>query len=152
MKLFSKKIKKIRRQKGVEREEASVTRQKMTEEEMIEKFSQLELVACRIEKMRLGEYVTNMTHPWRLIWLNLISGIAKGVGLTIGATLVIALLFKLLTGLIAMKIPYLTELLQEVVQIIQTTPGVEKFVPPVQPVGGEPLSPDVIKMEVVQPQ
>lgn len=97
--------------------------------ETSEPYDQLKKVADRIEKMRLGDYIENMNRPGHLIWINLLSGISKGVGLTIGATLVIALLFKLLGALIAMNIPYLTEMLQDVVQIIKTTPGVEKFAP-----------------------
>ncbi len=88
-----------------------------------DKYSQLEKVAMHIERMRLGDYVEMMGRPGRIIWMNLLGGIAKGVGLTIGATLVIAILFKLLSALIAMKIPYLTDMLQEVVQIIKETPG-----------------------------
>lgn len=88
-----------------------------------DKYSQLEKVAIHIEKMRLGDYVEMMGRPGRIIWTNFLGGIAKGVGLTIGATLVIAILFKLLSALIAMNIPYLTDMLQEVVQIIKETPG-----------------------------
>ena len=88
-----------------------------------DRYTQLTKVARHIEKMRLGEYVEMMNRPGRIIWMNLLVGISRGVGLTIGATLVIAILFKMLTALIEMKIPYLTEMLQEVVQIIKDTPG-----------------------------
>lgn len=88
-----------------------------------DRYTQLAKVARHIEKMRLGEYVEMMNRPGRIIWMNLLVGISRGVGLTIGATLVIAILFKMLTALIEMKIPYLTEMLQEVVQIIKDTPG-----------------------------
>ncbi len=88
-----------------------------------ERYTQLTKVARHIEKMRLGEYVEMMNRPGRIIWMNLLVGISRGVGLTIGATLVIAILFKMLTALIEMKIPYLTEMLQEVVQIIKDTPS-----------------------------
>jgi hypothetical protein len=88
-----------------------------------ERYSQLERIANVLERMRIGEYVNNFNHPMRIIWLNLLSGIAKGVGLTIGATLVIAIIFKLLSALIAMNIPYLTDVLQDVVQIVKATPG-----------------------------
>ena len=84
-----------------------------------ERLSQLERIANHIEKMRLGEYVEMMNRPGRLIWTNLLIGISRGVGLTVGATLVIAVLFKILSALIAMNIPYLTDLLQDVVQIIK---------------------------------
>lgn len=113
-----------------------------------ERFRQLEKVANRIEKMRLGDYIENMNRPARIIWINLLSGISKGVGLTLGATLVIALLFKLLSVLISMNIPYLTEMLQDMVQIIKTTPGVEKFAPVETSVPREPtvLNPSEIKL------
>ena len=38
----------------------------------------------------------------------------------------IAIIFKLLSALIAMNIPYLTDVLQDVVQIVKATPGLEK--------------------------
>lgn len=92
-----------------------------------DRISQLEKIADRIERMRLGDYLDSMNRPGHVIWLSLLGGIAKGVGLTIGATLVIAIIFKLLSILIAMNIPYLTEMLQDVVQIVKTTPGLEKI-------------------------
>lgn len=95
----------------------------MTDEE---RYSQMERLAGLLERMRIGDYVNNFNRPMRVIWLNLLSGIAKGVGLTIGATLVIAIIFKLLSALIAMNIPYLTDVLQDVVQIVKATPGLEK--------------------------
>lgn len=101
--------------------------QKNNPEFVQERISQLEKIADRIERMRLGDYLDSMNRPGHVIWLSLLSGIAKGVGLTIGATLVIAIIFKLLSMLIAMNIPYLTEMLQDVVQIVKTTPGLEKI-------------------------
>lgn len=92
-----------------------------------ERYSQLERMASVLERMRIGEYVNNFNRPMRIIWLNLLSGIAKGIGLTIGATLVIAIIFKLLSALIAMNIPYLTDVLQDVVQIVKATPGLDKM-------------------------
>jgi hypothetical protein len=92
-----------------------------------ERYSQLERMAQLLERMRIGEYVNNFNRPMRIIWLNLLSGIAKGVGLTIGATLVIAIIFKLLGVLISMNIPYLTDVLQDVVQIVKATPGLDKM-------------------------
>ncbi len=88
-----------------------------------ERFRQIEKVAAHIEKIRMGDYIDLMSRPSRIIWVNLLGGISRGVGLTIGATLVIAILFKILSALIAMNIPYLTDMLQEVVQIVKATPA-----------------------------
>ncbi len=84
-----------------------------------EKITQLEKLADRLERMRVGDYVTNLNKTSRLIWLNLVSGIARGVGLTIGATLVIAIIFKIISALISLNVPYLSEMMQEVQDTLQ---------------------------------
>ncbi len=110
-----------------------------------EKISQLQKVADRIDKMKLGDYVNYVNRPGHIIWVNLLGGIARGVGLTIGATLVIAVLFKILSILISMNIPYLTEILQDIVQIVKTTPGVEKIhgIGDMEPIGNTVISSDI---------
>lgn len=115
-------------------------------EEALEKDTQLEKVARHIEKMRLGEYIEMMNRPGRIIYMNLLAGIARGVGLTVGATLVIAILFKILSALISMNIPYLTEMLQEVVQIIKNVPGGNAITVPPEVIQSQPA--DVEPLEV----
>ena len=85
----------------------------------MEKISQLEKLADRLERMRVGEYVTNLNKTSRLIWLNLVSGIARGVGLTIGATLVIAIIFKIISALVSLNVPFLSELMKDVQDTLQ---------------------------------
>ncbi len=84
-----------------------------------EKITQLEKIADRLERMRIGDYLTNLNKTSRLIWLNLVSGIARGVGLTIGATLVIAIIFKIISALINLNVPYLSEMLQDIQDTLQ---------------------------------
>lgn len=83
-----------------------------------EKITQLEKLADRLERMRFGDYVTNLNKTSRLIWLNLVAGISRGVGLTVGATLVIAIIFKIITAVISMNVPYLSPMMQEVRQML----------------------------------
>ena len=85
-----------------------------------EKIAQLEKLADLVERMRLGDYVTNLNKTSRIIWLGLVSGIARGVGLTIGATLVIAIIYKILSALISMNVPYLSDMMKEVKQTLET--------------------------------
>ena len=84
-----------------------------------EKITQLEKLADRLERMRVGDYVTNLNKTSRLIWLSLMSGIARGVGLTIGATLVIAIIFKINSVLISLNVPYLSEMMQDIQETLQ---------------------------------
>ena len=86
----------------------------------VDKITQLEKVADRLERMRVGDYLNNLNKTSRLIWINFVSGIARGVGLTIGATLVIAIIFKIISALISLNVPYLSEMMQEVQDTLQT--------------------------------
>jgi len=102
----------------IKKEVTSEERQRQKEHE--EKISQLEKLADRLERMRVGDYVTNLNKTSRLIWLNLVSGIARGVGLTIGATLVIAIIFKIISALVNLNVPYLSEMMQDILDTLQS--------------------------------
>ena len=85
-----------------------------------EKITQLEKLADRLERMRFGDYVTNLNKTSRIVWINLMAGISRGVGLTIGATLVIAIIFKIISAVISMNVPYLSPMMQEAKQILES--------------------------------
>ena len=85
-----------------------------------EKITQLEKLADRLERMRFGDYVTNLNKTSRIVWINLMAGISRGVGLTIGATLVIAIIFKIISAVISMNVPYLSPMMQEIKQTLES--------------------------------
>lgn len=85
-----------------------------------ERITQLEKLADCLERMRLGDYVTNLNKTSRILWLGLLSGIARGVGLTIGATLVIAIIFKIISALISMNVPYISDMMKDVKQTLES--------------------------------
>jgi len=82
-----------------------------------EKQAQVELLLQRLDNAGLAEYVKLSQKTGKILWLNLLSGIARGLGFSIGATLVLAVVYKILARIISMNIPYLTELLQQVMSI-----------------------------------
>ena len=91
-----------------------------TKQTEVDKITQLEKVADRLERMRVGDYLNNLNKTSRLIWLNFVSGISRGVGLTIGATLVIAIIFKIITALISLNVPYLSDAMKELQDTLQS--------------------------------
>jgi hypothetical protein len=101
----------------VHKKNAPAPRLTMTERH---KLTQLEKLADRLERMRLGDYVTNLNKTSRVLWLNFVSGIARGVGLTIGATLVIAIIFKIISALVSMNVPYLSDMMKDVQQTLES--------------------------------
>ncbi len=85
-----------------------------------QRLTQLEKLADRLERMRIGDYVYNLNKTSRIIWLGLVSGIARGVGLTIGATLVIAIIFKIIAALVSMNVPYISDVMKDVQQTLES--------------------------------
>ena len=82
-----------------------------------EKQAQAELLLQRLDNAGLTEYVKLSQKTGRILWLNFLSGMARGLGFSIGATLVLTVVYKILARVISMNIPYLTELLQQVMSI-----------------------------------
>ena len=82
-----------------------------------QKQAQTELLLQRLDNAGLTEYVKLSQKTGKILWLNFLSGIARGLGFSIGATLVLAVVYKILARIISMNIPYLTELLQQVMNM-----------------------------------
>ena len=82
-----------------------------------QKQAQAELLLQRLDNAGLTEYVKLSQKTGKILWLNFLSGIARGLGFSIGATLVLAVVYKILARIISMNIPYLTELLQQVMNM-----------------------------------
>ncbi|MBP5344212.1 MAG: hypothetical protein J6Y85_03980 [Alphaproteobacteria bacterium] len=102
-----------------EKEEVVAPKKKERVKVTKEKISQLEKLADRLERMRVGDYVNNMNRTGRVIWLGFVGGVARGFGLTVGATLVIAIVFKIISMLISWNVPYLSDMMQEAKQMLE---------------------------------
>lgn len=73
----------------------------------------------QLEKSRIAEYTQLLNRPWRLIWLNLLSGTARGVGIAIGFTFFAATIIYLLQLLGALNLPIIGDYIADVVRIVQ---------------------------------
>lgn len=55
----------------------------------------------------------------KLLWTNLIAGIARGIGIGIGVTIISAILLILLRKIVTLNIPILGEYIADIVEIVQ---------------------------------
>ncbi|GAC42897.1 DUF5665 domain-containing protein [Paenibacillus popilliae] len=76
-------------------------------------------LAQKMEKSRLDEYTELLFNPRRLIWVNLMGGIARGVGVAIGVTLFTALIAYILQLLGALNLPIIGDFIADLVRIVQ---------------------------------
>ncbi|WP_182914611.1 DUF5665 domain-containing protein [Paenibacillus thiaminolyticus] len=76
-------------------------------------------LAQKMEKSRLDEYTALLFNPRRLIWVNVIGGIARGVGIAIGVTLFTAVIAYILQLLGALNLPIIGDFIADLVRIVQ---------------------------------
>jgi hypothetical protein len=76
-------------------------------------------LAVNIEKMKLAEYVRLLEQPWRLMYTNFISGVAKGFGIAVGFTILGALLIFVLRKLVMLNLPLIGGFIAEIVRMVQ---------------------------------
>ena len=79
----------------------------------------VERLSVAMEKMRLSEYIYLLEHPWRLMYINLIAGVARGVGIAVGFTLLGAVLVYILRRLVAANLPGIGRFIAEVVRMVE---------------------------------
>ena len=84
-------------------------------------IDQLDKLAQRLENSGIADYVKLSRNLPKVLWLNFLSGVARGLGFTVGTAIVLAILYKVVSQIISMNIPYLTELLNELVMMVQNT-------------------------------
>jgi hypothetical protein len=84
-----------------------------------ESIDQLDKIAQRLENSGVYEYVKLSQRTGKILWFNFISGIMRGLGFTVGTTIVLAVVYKIISYLISMNIPYLTETLQQFIDMIK---------------------------------
>ena len=76
-------------------------------------------IAEQMEKSRIADYTQLLHKPWRLIWLNLLSGTARGVGIAIGFTFFAATIIYVLQVLGALNLPIIGDYIADIVRIVQ---------------------------------
>ncbi|MDQ0088387.1 hypothetical protein J2T12_001793 [Paenibacillus anaericanus] len=91
-----------------------------TPEEQMSALYQLTLTWIqKLERSRIAEYTELLNRPWRLIWLNILSGVAKGVGIAIGFTFFAATIIYVLQLLGALNLPIIGDYIADIVRIVQ---------------------------------
>lgn len=70
-------------------------------------------------KAGLAELVELYRNPWRMLWLSLVSGMARGFGIAIGVSLVSALFVALIVRLASLNLPIIGEFIASIAGIVQ---------------------------------
>lgn len=83
--------------------------------------------AHKLEKSRISQYTELLYSPWRLIWRNILFGIARGLGIALGFTFFAATIIYILQLLGALNLPIIGDYIAEIVSIVQKQLEFKKF-------------------------
>ncbi|PPQ47182.1 hypothetical protein C5G87_17840 [Paenibacillus peoriae] len=76
-------------------------------------------VSEQMERTRIADYALLLNKPWRLLWLNLISGVSRGIGIALGFTFFAATIIYVLQVLGALNLPIIGDYIADIVRIVQ---------------------------------
>lgn len=79
----------------------------------------VEELAIYMEKMKLAEYVELLGNIPRLLFLNFISGLARGLGMAVGFTILGAVVIYLLQRSFVRNLPLIGRFIADIVVIVQ---------------------------------
>jgi len=80
-------------------------------------------LAQNMERMKLAEYVRLLENPWRLLYVNFISGVARGLGIAVGFAILGAILVIILQRLVSLNLPLIGGFIADLVEIVQLQLG-----------------------------
>lgn len=71
-----------------------------------------------MERANLAEFMQLVQNPVRLIFLNFLSGLARGFGIAIGLTIIASLFLVFLSRLASLNLPIIGKFIAELVRIV----------------------------------
>ena len=77
-------------------------------------------IADQLEKAKIGDYITIMQNPIRMVILNFTAGIARGLGIAVGFAILGAIVIYMLQRLVLLNLPIIGGVVTEIIKMVQT--------------------------------
>ena len=90
----------------------------MQEDNMNTVNQKLNEILSKMEKAQIAEYIQLVKNPRRMLFINFISGLARGLGLAIGFFVLGAVMLWFLGRLAVWNIPIVGDYITEIVKIV----------------------------------
>ncbi|BAD40225.1 DUF5665 domain-containing protein [Symbiobacterium thermophilum] len=79
----------------------------------------VERLSIALERSNVLDYTVLLQHPWRMLWINFVGGMARGLGIGIGFTVLSAILLYILRGLMMANLPFIGDLIATIVRLVE---------------------------------
>lgn len=79
----------------------------------------IEELSLNLEHMKLVEYVELLNNPKRLLFINFISGLARGFGIAVGFTILGAIVLYIMQRIVVLNLPVVSDFIATIVRLVQ---------------------------------
>jgi hypothetical protein len=93
--------------------------QKLTAELVEALKLKIEELSLNLEHMKLVEYVELLNNPKRLLFINFISGLARGFGIAVGFTILGAIVLYIMQRIVVLNLPVVSDFIATIVRLVQ---------------------------------
>ncbi len=90
----------------------------MKRQQLISLYKKLARLEVKLEQANLAEFMKIIENPLRLIFLNFLSGLARGFGIAIGLTMIAGVFLMLLSRLASLNLPIIGKFVADLVRIV----------------------------------
>lgn len=73
----------------------------------------------QLERMNFSYYVEYLKNPRRMLWLNFISGVARGFGTAFGFSILGAFLLYILNAIVKYNLPVIGKYIAEILKFVR---------------------------------
>ena len=83
-------------------------------------IGKIDALAETMQRAGMNDYIEYLSNSKRIVWVNLIAGLARGLGIAVGFTLLGAVVIYILQSVAVHNIPVIGAFISEIVKIVQS--------------------------------